>query len=257
MKKKIIIILSILLIGVAGFFGYKKYAQYVEDQKPLIVITEDEVSIDITKKINPNDYLTNIKENVELSYVLDEENSLLTITAKQGEKEEVYQKEVTIVYPTIEVQDDIVYDVYTKDFDINSVVDVSDNATIDYEVNEETGEMTITITDGEYIKTITKEVEVIDTNPYPIKIYFVSTLLDDDYDIMTLYEDGTYSDIFQNTQMEETGPWYYSNDNHTEITYQIFGEYRVLVLRDDGTWYREKNGMTNIGMNHGIGTVIN
>ena len=256
MKKKVLLIIAILALIAIGIFAIIKIPKIIYERKPLAVLKDEDIIIDITKKINPTDYLTDIKENVELSYTLDEENSLLTITAKQSERQESYQKEVTIIYPTIEVQDDITYDIYTKDFDVDSVVNAPDSATVDYKVNEETGEMTITITDGEYIKTITKEVEVIDTNPYPIKIYFVSTLIDGD-DIMTLYEDGTYSIVYQNTQIEVTGPWYYSNDNHTEITYQIYGEYRVLVLRDDGTWYREKNGMTNIGMNHAIGTVIN
>ena len=194
MKKKIIIVLSILLIGVAGFFGYKKYAQYVEDKKPLIVITEDDVSIDITKKINPNDYLTNIKEDVELSYVLDEENSILTITAKQGEKEEVYQKEVTIVYPTIEVQDDIVIDYNEiEEVNINDYINVPEDATVDYVLDEENGHLTITITDGEYSKTIEQDVEVIPEEKWPKHFVGGDNLpqFPDSSPELYLYKDGT------------------------------------------------------------------
>lgn len=159
MKK--LLILIIICIALSGCDVIKKTN----------VISED-ITIDITKKIEPSDYLVNLKEGQEVSYVLDEENSLLTITVTQQDKEPlVFEKEVKIEYPEIEISDDIVYDFNKEDeFDINALVDVPEGTTIDYTVDEETGQMSITFTKGAYTKTVSKEVEIVEKEVWP-KIY--------------------------------------------------------------------------------------
>lgn len=133
--------------------------------KPLAKLTEEAINIDITEDFDPASVLTDVQEGTDVSYELDEENSHLVITLTKDDKTETLETDVTITYPRFELPENITIDTYTG-YDINGLVETEDGVEISSELNEETGELTITYTKGNYSQTITQEVEVVNSDPW-------------------------------------------------------------------------------------------
>ena len=163
------------------------------DTKPLASLSipeDEELTIDIRDEFDPNSIIKDVKEGSEVSYELDETNSKIIITITNGDKTETLEKTVNIQYPLGEfIEEDITIDTYTG-YDIKDLVNVSEGTEITEELDEENGKLKITLTNGDRTEVIEKDVEVINTNPFPVK-WKCKTIGANIYQDFEIYEDGT------------------------------------------------------------------
>ena len=199
----------------------------------LAVDTEETTVIDATAKINPYDYLEDVAEDANVEYVVND--NIMTITVSKNDKTETFEIPVEIEEPNVFIDEDITIDTYAG-YDIEEFIHEDEGVTHITNFNEETGDLSVTFTKGEWTTTLDSQVEVTDSDPvnkWPKKYSCYVTPLDDYFSI-TLYEDGTY---YSETEGHTAnGVWTYDgNGNFTtaDIGYATLpgkGDYRQFVV---------------------------
>lgn len=133
MKRILLVSIIFLLLTGCG-----KLAKFEDEDAELV--------IDIRDKFDPSTVLKDVKEGTEISYSLDEENSKLVITLKNGDKEETLEKSITIQYPLGELLCDKI-DYYTyKEFDSSLFIKLAEGVKYDYEIDIDNATITYTLT---------------------------------------------------------------------------------------------------------------
>lgn len=161
MKK--IFILSIICLLLTGCTQNGNSVISAFAPKPLAVLSiaeDEELTIDVRDEFDPMSILAEVQEDAEVSYELDEENSKVVITLSKGDKVETLEKVVNIQYPLGEfVTDDIVV-TKGEDFDVEEFLNVSDDVEVSKVLDEETGKLTVTLTEGDRVETLEMDVTV-------------------------------------------------------------------------------------------------
>lgn len=137
--------------------------------KPLAVLEDKDAPliVDVRDDFDPKSILKGLKDETDVSYVLDEENSKLIITLTNGKRSETIEKEVTVQYPLATFKnEDMTIDLY-KGYDINELVDLLENTTAEGTLDEANNTLTVTATNGDRTESITSVVTIIDTTPTP------------------------------------------------------------------------------------------
>ena len=177
----------------------------------LAVSTDETVKIDATDKINPLDYLSDVKEGSEVSYAI--EDGVMTITVSNGDKSEEYEIPVEVEEPSVSIDEDILIDKYVG-YDIEDYIHEDEGVSHTTTFDEETGELSVTFTKGEWSTTLNSVVTVTDSTPEEVwpKVYTGVDLAGDSGQILTLYADGSCS--WSDTSMglgPDSGTWTYSD----------------------------------------------
>ena len=119
-------------------------------------VTDGEVIIDLTQEFDVNTILENVKEDTEVSYELDKENSKIIISLTRNDETETLEKEVTILEPQYTIKDDIKFNPYL-DYNINDFITVDEGVKIDHTVDTKTSKITFNLSKGIWSKTVEKE----------------------------------------------------------------------------------------------------
>lgn len=153
--RKIIVLISALLI-LTGCTTIKEVFF-----KPLAKLSEEECVYDIRDEFDPLSILTDVQEEVVISYEIDEDNSKAVITLQKDDKTEVLEKDITILYPLGELLSEKI-DYYTyKDFNDNEYIKLASGVT--YTSNIDLGNKTIdyVLTQGDRTETYRANLNVI------------------------------------------------------------------------------------------------
>ena len=212
MKKKAAkkaIIIEVALVVVLGI----AVVVLLLSNRHLGKLNSDSITIDITQPINVEDYLKDVKEGTEVTYDFDEANSKLTIYLTKGDKTETLEPEVTIVYPRVDIPDDITIDTYTG-YDINKLVSAEDGVTLTSSLDEANGQLTITYTKGDYTNTVVKNVTVTSSDPRDNTRYYDCTNIRGTKYEMVLYPDGTLAEYETRTGNVYTGEYEMTDNNN-------------------------------------------
>lgn len=182
----------------------------------LAKLTSGDITIDVSEHFDINAYLTNVKEGTEVSYKLDKENSHLTVNLVNGKKSETLEKDVTIIYPRVDIPEDITIDTFVG-YDINQIVDCDSDVKVTSELNKEAGELTITYSKGEYTNTVVKKVNVTSSDPRDnARFYDCKNIRDVEYQ-MIVYPDGTLEELELTTGNVYAGQWEMTDNNNGEM----------------------------------------
>lgn len=119
-------------------------------------VTDGEVIIDLTQEFDVNTILENVKEDTEVSYELDKENSKIIISLTRNDETETLEKEVTILEPQYTIKDDIKFNPYL-DYNINDFITVDEGVKINHTVDTKTSKITFNLSKGIWSKTVEKE----------------------------------------------------------------------------------------------------
>lgn len=197
MKKLINLFILLILLTGCSTTDDEKTVELVAP-KPLAVLAipeDEELIIDIRDEFDPNSIITDVKEGSEVSYKLDEVNSKIVITIKNEDKVETLEKTVNIQYPLGEFkEEDITIDTYTG-YDVNDLVDVSEGTEVTEEFDEENGKLKITLTNGDRTEVIEKDVEVVNSNPFPVH-WECKSIAANIWASYEIYEDGTANLVY-------------------------------------------------------------
>ncbi len=192
----------------------------------LAVESDEVVTIDATAKVNPSDYLKDVAEDAEVNYSITD--SVMTITATKGDKTETFEVPVTIEEPRVSIDEDITIDTYVG-YDLEEYIHEDEGVSHTTNFNEETGELSVTFTKGEWSTTLDSQVEV--TNSDPVYAKYDAVFYCGSYTFhtgpVTLYKDGTCTDDW------ETSTW--KKEGNTIFTYcavKTTGQYGTIS--DDG-----------------------
>ncbi len=156
----------------------------------LAVETDEVVTIDATAKVNPSDYLKDVAEDAEVNYSISD--GLMTITVSKDDKSETFEVPVTVEEPRVSIDEDITIDTYVG-YDIEEYIHEDEGVSHTTNFNEETGELSVTFTKGEWSTTLDSQVEVLDSDPIYGKYDAVYTCAgySSDAGIVNLMKDGT------------------------------------------------------------------
>ncbi len=156
----------------------------------LNVKSDEVVTIDATAKVNPSDYLKDVAEDAEVNYSISD--GVMTITVSKDDKSETFEVPVTVQEPRVSIDEDITIDTYVG-YDIEEYIHEDEGVSHTTNFNEETGELSVTFTKGEWTTTLDSQVEVLDSDPVYAKYDTAYTCAGyTDYSgIITLYKNGT------------------------------------------------------------------
>ena len=170
--------------------------------KELTKIKEGDIIIDLTEKFDPISVLYDIKEGSEITYVLDQENSILFITLINGDKKEVLEIPIIIKEPQYEIAERIVID-RKKGFNARSFVRTEEGVSIDCEIDETTKIIKIILKKGMWTKHLEKEFIYINETDdgYSSDNYFDGNIASEN-ELQTI-TDGNDNEYYSNKQPDD------------------------------------------------------
>ncbi|MGN1054239.1 MAG: hypothetical protein ACI4P1_03075 [Erysipelotrichaceae bacterium] len=180
--------------------------------------------------------LNDAEEGTGVSFVLDEENSMLVITLKNGSKTETIEKSVKIEYPLWKLKDDSIrIDTY-KGYNINELLTLKDSVEIiSDELNGNV--LTVKLSDGEKEETVNIEVELYSSlmkfNVVGKDVCGIDPIPDYTYAWIELYEDGTFFEKSYDTGYECAGTW---DENGTYANCGGDSIYNFTNIADDWSY---------------------
>ena len=127
----------------------------------LAKVNKEERAVEANAMINIEDYLTNVEEGTEVTYVIDEEKSEVVFTLTNGDKTQTLTKKVTILEPLGVFNEKTAINLYDG-YVIEELLTLNDGVTIEeHTLDEETGLLKATLTNGERESTIFTVAEII------------------------------------------------------------------------------------------------
>ena len=197
-NKKILLCIGILTLLVITT-GCKSVAT-------LAVKSNEVVTIDATSKIDPYDYLKDVDEDAKVNYSI--EDNTMIITVSKDDETKTFEVPIEIEEPNVSIDENIVVDKYVG-YNIEDYIHEDEGVSHTTTFDEETGNLSVTFTKGEWTKTLESTVEVTDSEPWP-KVY---SCCDDNglTSTMILYEDGSLTDDYG--YVFYTGTWTYDGNN--------------------------------------------
>ena len=206
-NKKILLCIGLLTLLVIST-GCKSVAT-------LAVKSNEVVTIDATSKIDPYDYLKDVDEDAKVNYSI--EDNTMTITVSKDDETKTFEVPIEIEEPNVSIDENIVVDKYVG-YNIEDYIHEDEGVSHTTTFDEETGNLSVTFTKGEWTTTLDSKVTVEDSTPKEVfpKVY---SCYDDNglTSTMTLYEDGSLTKDFGFAFY--TGNWTYDGDNSWYIDY--------------------------------------
>ena len=120
-------------------------------------IIDGDITIDLTQEFDVNTILDNVKEDTQVSYELDRENSKIIVTLINDDKAETLEKEVTILEPQYTIKDDIKFNPYL-DYNINDFITVDEGVKVDHTVDTKASKLIFNLSKGHWSKTVEADV---------------------------------------------------------------------------------------------------
>ena len=202
-NKKILLCIGLLTLLVIST-GCKSVAT-------LAVKSNEVVTIDATSKIDPYDYLKDVDEDAKVNYSI-EDNTMITTVSKDDETK-TFEVPIEIEEPNVSIDENIVVDKYVG-YNIEDYIHEDEGVSHTTTFDEETGNLSVTFTKGEWTKTLESTVEVTDSEPWP-KMYSCYDTTEEGRLIQKiLYNDGTFDWIDNSYGVATNGTWTY-DDNGT------------------------------------------
>ena len=197
-----------------------------------LAVTSDEVvTLDASAKVNPSDYLSEVAEGAEVSYTISD--NVMTITVTKDDKTETFEVPVEIEEPNVSIDEDITIDTYVG-YDIEDYIHEDKGVSHTTSFDEETGDLSVTFTKGEWSTTLDSKVEVIDSDPVYGK--YVSTQFCNSRTVnlgtVTLYKDGA---CYEETR-DSHNVWSLNGKNLTitDCGMSYIDEVNTGTISDDG-----------------------
>ena len=182
-----------------------------------LAVTSDEVvTLDASAKVNPSDYLEDVAEGAEVSYTISD--NVMTITVSKDDKTETFEVPVEIEEPNVSIDENITIDTYVG-YDIEDYIHEDEGVSHTTNFNEETGDLSVTFTKGEWTTTLDSKVEVTSSEPEEVwpKTYNCYEQINNYRNTLIFYENGKY---------------YYADDNYPG-TWTFDGN-NSWTIQDDG-----------------------
>ena len=157
-----------------------------------LAITSDEVvTLDASAKVNPSDYLEDVVEGAEVSYTISD--NVMTITVSKDDKTETFEVPVEIEEPNVSIDENITIDTYVG-YDIEDYIHEDEGVSHTTNFDEETGDLSVTFTKGEWTTTLDSKVEVTSSEPEEVwpKTYSCYEALNGVSETIVLNENGRF-----------------------------------------------------------------
>ena len=162
----IILLRNYILNGPDSLFGWLKRSK----------ISPGPYEIDLTREFNPRSFFTDLAEDAEVTYEIDEENSTISIYVKTGDKTESFEDlEVTLSQPEYTIDDNIVIDKYMG-YDVRDFVHTEQGVDVTSDLDEQNSSITINLSKGIWKETVEKPVTI--DNSSLIGIWVSDSLVD-------------------------------------------------------------------------------
>ena len=172
------------------------------------------VTIDATEKLDPTVYLKDLDKNATVDYEIKDNEMVITVT--KGDKTKNITIPVEVNEPNVSIDRHIEVDKYAG-YDLEQYIHEDEGVTHTINFDEDTGKLSVTFTKGEWSATLEDDVTVLDSNPinnWP-KTYSCCNSLDGDCElIMTLNENGTFSQEHSGINWSDTGRYTYDGNNN-------------------------------------------
>ena len=178
-NKKILLCIGLLTLLVIST-GCKSVAT-------LAVKSNEVVTIDATSKIDPYDYLKDVDEDAKVNYSI--EDNTMIITVSKDDETKTFEVPIEIEEPNVSIDENIVVDKYVG-YNIEDYIHEDEGVSHTTTFDEETGDLSVTFTKGEWNETLESTVEVTDSEPWP-KVYSCYNSIDDHGQTLYLEADGT------------------------------------------------------------------
>lgn len=128
-------------------------------------IEYEKLAVDGTEKVDLSQFYSDSAKLAKVSYSLNEDETLMTVTDENGEEPVSFDVSVSVSYPSYTVADDITIDTYVG-YDINDFVEADEGVEVVSELNENI--LTITLSKGIWSQTLEREVTLEDSSPMTI-----------------------------------------------------------------------------------------
>jgi hypothetical protein len=203
-NKKILLCIGILTLLVIST-GCKSVAT-------LAVKSNEVVTIDATSKIDPYDYLKDVDEGADVEYSITDGTMIITVS--KDDETKTFEVPIEIEEPNVSIDENIVVDKYVG-YNIEDYIHEDEGVSHTTSFDEETGNLSVTFTKGEWTTTLDSKVIVEDSTPKEVfpKVYSCYDNVDGRSIQKTLYEDGTF-DWVSESGATTNGTWTY-DDNGT------------------------------------------
>lgn len=130
-------------------------------------VTFETVDIDGTLPVDLSHFYSDLDKLAKISYVFNDDETVMTITDENVEEPHSFDVPVNVIYPSYTIADNITIDTYTG-YDINDFVTADEGVEVTAELDEENSILDITLTKNNWSVNESKEVTLINSNPYPI-----------------------------------------------------------------------------------------
>ena len=182
----------------------------------LAVKSNEVITIDATSKIDPYDYLKDVDEDAKVNYSI--EDNTMIITVSKDDETKTFEVPIEIEEPNVSIDENIVVDKYVG-YNIEDYIHEDEGVSHTTTFDEETGNLSVTFTKGEWTTTLDSKVTVEDSTPKEVfpKVYscYISTA--DLASTLILYEDGSLTQDFG--YVSYTGTWTYDGNNSWYFDY--------------------------------------
>ena len=178
----------------------------------LAVKSNEVVTIDATSKIDPYDYLKDVDEDAKVNYSI--EDNTMIITVSKDDETKTFEVPIEIEEPNVSIDENIVVDKYVG-YNIEDYIHEDEGVSHTTTFDEETGNLSVTFTKGEWTTTLDSKVTVEDSTPKEVfpKVYSCYDTTEEGRSIQKiLYEDGTFD--WASEGITTNGTWAY-DDNGT------------------------------------------
>ena len=212
-NKKILLCIGLLTLLVIST-GCKSVAT-------LAVKSNEVITIDATSKIDPYDYLKDVDEDAKVNYSI--EDNTMIITVSKDDETKTFEVPIEIEEPNVSIDENIVVDKYVG-YNIEDYIHEDEGVSHTTTFDEETGNLSVTFTKGEWTTTLDSTVTVEDSTPKEVfpKVYSCYDTADGRSIQKILYEDGT-----------------------VELTDSGIVTYGSYTYDDNGTFYFDYDGITD------------
>lgn len=146
----IILLRSYILNNPDSLFGWLKRSK----------LSPGPYEIDLTEKFDPKTVFIDLPEDAEVSYEINEENNTISIYVKTGDKIESFEDlEAILSHPEYTIDENITVSLLDGD-DLSNYVHTDPGVNVETSINEDNNTMSITLSKGEWTKTIEKEITI-------------------------------------------------------------------------------------------------
>lgn len=126
------------------------------------------IDVDGTLPVDMNQFYSNPDKLAKVSYVFNEDETIMTVTDENGEEPNSFDVPVNVIYPEYTIAENITIDTYVG-YDINDFITAEDEVKITSELDEENSMLNITLSKNDWTVSESVPVTLTSSEPqYPI-----------------------------------------------------------------------------------------